>query len=576
MNIAPSIADRVFRNAKVYSVALDDTVTRAEAVAVAGGKIVYVGTDEGVQPFIGEKTEVTDCKGNTILPGFGDGHMHVSLSVNRYGGVRLYDLKEGPLHDPEYYIAEIQKRLKAYVAEHPDAKAVLGGGLDRAWFDGSLSGIVRPITRKDLDAAVSDRPVVIDSYCGHVCLFNSAALEKAGLLHTGIEQVPGGEIRIGEDGIPDGFVLETAAIYAVKGRFPESAWRPEDKHTAITLALADMAKEGITLCSDYLYNKDGYELLAGMAKNGELTARVSGSFTIYDKTADADLAYAIEHMHEYDVDDLMKTDAAKFFVDGIYALFEPFPPAACELMGWKEGYRGELLWDEDNFRKTAAAAQKAGFHLHAHAMGDRGGDIAADAFSYARKMEDKDGTKRNVIIHISFMKDETKRKMADAGLIANIQPLWEGLTRAGNASEETLLGEERFVSMYPSKSLMDKGVAVAFGTDFPVDPVNTFGLLQKSMTRLPLPSDSSYERCKHESAVNPAECTSLQQAVKAGTVNVAYELGLEQITGSIETGKSAELVLIDRDIEAVPAGRIYETKVLETLFKGKTVYRREN
>ena len=576
MDSSTSIADRVFRNAKVYSVSLDDTVTRAEAVAVADGKIVYVGTNEGSQAFIGEKTEVTDCKGNTILPGFGDGHMHISLSVNRYGGVRLYDLKEGgPVQEPEFYIAEIQKRLKAYAEENPDKPTILGGGFDRQWFDGTLSGIVRPITRKDLDAAVSDRPVVIDSYCGHVCLFNSKALEVAGLLHTGVEQIPGGEIRLGEDGIPDGFVLETAAIYAIKERIPSSTWGKEDKHKAILLALADMAKEGITITSDYLYNKDGYELLAEMAKNGELTTRVSGSFIFYERTADADLAYAIEHMHDFDVDDLMKADAAKFFVDGIYALFEPFSPETCKLMGWEEGYRGEMLWEEENLKKVAAATQKAGFHLHAHAMGDYAGDVAANAFSYARETEDKDGTKRNVIIHISFMKEETKRKMAQAGLIANIQPLWEGITRTGSASELVLLGEERFTTMYPNKSLMEKGIAVSYGTDFPVDPANTFGLLQKAMTRLPLPTDTQYELCKNDSAVNPAECTSLQQAIKAGTINVAYELGIETITGSIEVGKSAELVLIDRDLEATPVEKLYETKVLETLFKGKTVYKAE-
>ena len=575
LNNGMGAADRVFRNAKVYSVALDDTVIRAEAVAVKDGKIVYVGTDEGVSSFIGDKTEVTDCKGHTILPGFGDGHMHIGLAERRFGGVLLYDLMKD-YREPEYYIKEIQKRVKEYAAAHPDAKAILGSGWDRAWFDGSVNNYpVRPFTRHDLDAAVSDRPVILDSYCGHLCLYNSKALEEAGLLRPDVEQIPGGEIRMGEDGIPDGFIQETAAIDGVKALTPDSKWTKEARRDAIAACFDEMAKEGLTIATDYLYVKDAYEVLSQMATDGEFKARVSGSFTLYNDTAEEDLRYAVEHMHTYDVDDLMKTDAAKFFLDGNFALCEPYPAEMCEAMGLEPGFCGELLWDEETLKKTAAAAQKAGFHLHVHAMGDRTVDVAADAFGYARETEDKDKTKRNVIIHITLIKDETKRKMAKAGLIANLQPLWMGVTRTGNEQELTVLGEERFVNIYPCKSIMDSGVTVAFGSDFTVNPFDTFGSLQSAMTRLLPPRDVQYELCKNDPVVNPAERISLQQAVKAGTVNVAYELGLEKVTGSIEVGKSAELVLIDRDIEATPVDKLAEIKVLETLFKGKTVYKAE-
>ena len=570
-------ADRVFRNAKVYSVALDDTVTRAEAVAVKDGKIVYVGTNDGAAPFIGDKTRITDCKGCTILPGFGDGHMHIAFAEQRYGGVLLFDLKDLTPKKPEFYIAEIQKRIKAFMEEYPETPVLLGGGWDRVWFDGSL-GIypARPITRKDLDTALSDRPMVLLSYCGHVAIFNSKALEVAGMLHTGVEQIPGGEIRMGEDGIPDGFVQETAAIFTIMGRIPGCSWTKEDKHDAMAFCFTEMAKQGLTIGTDYLPNKDAYDILAQMAKNGEFTLRLSGSFTVYEKSAESDLAYAVEHRKEYEVEDLLKADAVKFFLDGNLALIEPYPPETCKAMGWAEGFRGDVLWDEENFKKIAAAAQKAGFHLHVHAMGDRAVDIAADVFGYAREQEDKDKTKRNVIVHISFIKDETKRKMAKAGLIANVQPLWENITYAGSAAEMKYFGKERFVNMYPNGSLMDNGIVVAFGSDFTVNPFDTFGSIQIAMTRLPLPTNQIlYECCKNEPTVNPAECLSLQQAVKAGTINVAYELGLENITGSIEAGKSAELVLIDRDLEATPVDKIYEIKVLETLFKGKSVYKAE-
>ena len=566
-------ADRVFRNAKIYSVALDDTVTRAEAVAVAGGKIVYVGTNDGAAPFIGPKTEVTDCKGKTILPGFGDGHMHIGLAERRYGGVILYDLMS-EIHEPEFYIKEIQKRLRDYVASHPDTKAVLGSGWDRAWFDGSINNNpIRPFTRHDLDAAVSDRPVILDSYCGHLCLYNSKALEEAGLLRTGVEQIPGGEIRMGADGIPDGFIQETAAINGVKALTPSSNWTKEARREAIASAFKDMAKEGITIATDYLHVKDAYDVLAQMAKDGEFTARVSGSFTLYNETADADLAYASEHRKEYEVGDLMKADAAKFFIDGNFALFDPYTKEACEALGVEEGFCGDLLWDEEIFRKTAVAALKAGFHLQVHAMGDRAVSVSAKAFADAAEIADKDKTKRNVIIHITLIDEETKRRMGKAGIIANVQPLWEGITVTGNEQELTFLGEKRFKNLYPCGSLMENGIVVAFGSDFTVNAFDTFGSLQTAITRLLSPHDVQYELCINDPVVNPAECISLQQAVKAGTINVAYELDLDKITGSIEVGKSAELVLIDRDIEATPADKLAEIKVVETVFKGKTVYK---
>ncbi|MCQ2752625.1 MAG: amidohydrolase family protein, partial [Coriobacteriales bacterium] len=175
-------ADRVFTNAKVYSIALDGTETRAQALAIKDGKIAYIGTDEGVQEFIGDATQVTDCQGGSILPGFGDAHMHFGLCHRRYSVVDLYDINNLPdVKTPDDAIKEIQKRVKEFADAHPSDPVIRGSGWAREWFIGMLGGINRPITRHDIDAAVSDRPVVLDSYCGHICLFNTKACEAAGL-----------------------------------------------------------------------------------------------------------------------------------------------------------------------------------------------------------------------------------------------------------------------------------------------------------------------------------------------------------------------------------------------------------
>lgn len=565
-------ADRVFINAKVYSVALDDTVTRAEAVAVKNGKIIYVGTDEGASSFIGKRTKVTDCMGNTLLPGFGDGHMHICQCTPRYVGVSFIKLQKKH-KKADYYIRQIQKLLTTYREKHPDARVIHGFGWDRGWFDGSLGFPVRPFTRKDIDAVVSDIPVMLFSYCGHVVLLNSKALEDGGLLHTGVEQVHGGLIRIGEDGIPDGYVQETAAINNIRARTPSIAYTKEDVQSAITSCLSDLAKQGLTLATDYLYDKTGYEVISKMAKEGNLTLRVRGSFTLFDKTAEDDLAYAVKNKQIYDVDDVMKVDTAKFFIDGNYALREPYTPETCKNMGWDEDFCGELLWDTGRFNEFAAAAQKAGFNLHAHAMGDRAVDVSAAVFSSARKSGDPEKKRRNVIVHLTLVSEEAKQTMADAGIVANVQPLWTGITAHGNESEYSALGKERFVSLYPYQSIIDHGVTVACGSDFPVSPSDLFGGIQTAVTRLPAPNNDLYELCKNDPVVNPSECVSLQDAIKSNTINVAYELGLEDVTGTIEPDKSADLILLDRNLENTPVDKICETKVLETVFRGNTVYK---
>ena len=165
--------------------------------------------------------------------------------------------------------------------------------------------------------------------------------------------------------------------------------------------------------------------------------------------------------------------------------------------------------------------------------------------------------------------------MGESGVIASVQPLWHGVSETGNEQERTYFGDKRYVELYPCNTLIDHGVTVAFGSDFPVYPLDTFGSIQTTMTRKITPNDLQYEICKNDPVVNPAECTSLQNAVKSGTINVAYELGLENITGSIELNKSAELVLIDCDLENTPVDQYYKIKVLETVFKGKTVYKAE-
>lgn len=176
------VADKIYKNAKIYSVALDGTETRAEALAIKDGKFVYVGDNEGVKDFTGDNTEVIDCNGKSIIPGLADAHMHLSYAAKKFGSCSFSDIVPNPKTDtPENVLKQMQEKLKVYADENKDTTVIRGIGWDRAWFSGGLQGIKMPLTGQAIDEVVPDKPAVLMSYCGHRLMLNTKALEVAGV-----------------------------------------------------------------------------------------------------------------------------------------------------------------------------------------------------------------------------------------------------------------------------------------------------------------------------------------------------------------------------------------------------------
>ena len=238
-------------NAKVYSVALDGTETRAEAVAVKDGKFVFIGSNEDAKTWIGENTQVTDCNGGSLLPGFGDAHMHLTQSAAVYAAADIHDLVEDFVNEtPDDVIAKIQKIVKKFADEHPNDPVIHVAGWDRMWFVGGLKGIVRPFTRYDLDAAVSDRPVFATSYCGHCAVLNSKAMELAGIAGKDTPEPPAGVLSRDKDGVPDGYLQENEVLIPARAAIPNFAYTSEQIHEAMLRALKDFRALGFTLLCD--------------------------------------------------------------------------------------------------------------------------------------------------------------------------------------------------------------------------------------------------------------------------------------------------------------------------------------
>ena len=561
-------ADKVYRNAKVYSVALDGTETHAEALVIKDGKFAYVGDETGATEWIGNTTEVIDCKGKSVIPGLGDAHLHHAQAVLKYGTCSFSHIVPNPETDtPDGVVKLIQEKLKTYAEEHKNAPVIRGFGWDRMWFAGVLQGIVRPFTRHDVDAVIPDKPVVLTSFCGHLVLLNTKALEAAGVTKDTDDHH--GLIVKEADGTPSGYISEPAIFRPIIYSIPNYDFTPEEYHDCLKKAFNDLNASGYTLLCDCQQVESSYAVLSEMARNGEFTARVSGVHNVNDATRESDLEKAIANRTKFDVDELFMVDTVKYFADGSLAMIEPYTERASDK---EPGTREPLLWDEEHLKESMALANKEGFNIHTHAMGSYAIRRVIDCYENAQQLYPNPKI-RNIIAHCTFIEPEDRVRMGKSHIIASNQPGWF----SDNPTEEPFMvawwGEDVVRQAYPSKSLIDNGVVCAYGSDFPVNAAYGLAGIQVAMTRRHVKQDPTYELFKDLPAALPNECVSLKEALQAHTIHVAYQAHLEKVTGSIEVGKSAELVVLDSNIETTPADQIQDIKVLETVFKGKTIFK---
>lgn len=571
--MSKTAADRILMNAKVYSVALDGTETRAEAVGIRDGIIVFIGSDEEAKAWIGENTVVTDCGGKSLIPGLGDAHMHLSAAASKFCSCDLTTIVPDPKKDtPDDVIRQIQEKLKAFAEAHPEDKVIHGGGWDRIWFTGALQGIVRPFTRHDLDAVISDRPAVISGFCGHVVMFNTKALEAVGLSKDTPEPAAG-ILRREPDGMPDGYIQEPVLYGPLIAKMPGYMFDERQIKESISQAFDLFASKGYTLMSDCQQQPIGYQALKDMAEHGEFKARVFGCHNVNDDSRDADLQRAVQNRTKYDVPDLFVSDTVKYFIDGSMAMIEPYTDEYCRENGLPQGFREPLLWNEEHMMDSMEQANKAGFNIHCHCMGDYAIRRTIDAYINAQNKAN-DPELRNIIAHCTYVAEEDKKRMGDNHIIASIQPGWFSDHPLSQPVQVQQYGEEKVKTCYPSKSLIDNGVVCAYGSDFAVNP--PFGLagIQTAMTRRFTKPEFTYAINKDLPAAMPEECISLREALQAHTINGAFQFHMEDRTGSIELGKSADLALLDSDLEATPVMEIQDIEVVETLFCGQTTFKR--
>ncbi len=539
----PAPADVVLAGGAAYTV---DAARRwADAVAVRGGRIVGLGSAFDVEPLIGPRTRVLHLGGRMVLPGFQDAHVHPTL-----GG--LLETR-CDLHDVSGRDSCLE-RVARYAVEHPEAAWIVGGGWSMDDFPGGTP------ERADLDAVVPDRPVFLTNRDGHGAWVNSRALTLAGVTRATPDPADG---RIERDAAdePSG-TLHEGAMELVRFLLPPTT--PAQWEQAILHAQAHLHRLGITAWQDASVREETLAAYRALAERGELTARVEGNLLWTRDRGEEQLADLLSQRATGTVGRL-RIRGAKLFQDGVIenftaAMLEPYLDAA----GCPTDDRGLRLFEPETLCRHVALLDSHGFQVHIHAIGDAAVRDALDAFEVARE-ENGPRDARHHIAHIQVVHPDDVPRFARLGVVANAQPLWACPSAYIRELTIPFIGPERAAWLYPFGSLRRAGAILAFGSDWTVSTADPLPQIEVAVSRA-APGDLDGE------ALLPDERIDLPAALAAFTIGAAYVNFLERETGSIEVGKLADLVVLDRDLFSAPAVRPSEARVVLTLVEGEAVY----
>ncbi|MDH3521726.1 MAG: amidohydrolase [Myxococcales bacterium] len=538
----PAAADLALRGGAVYT--LDATRSWAHAVAIRAGRIVYVGTDRGLEPFLGEKTRIVDLGGRMLLPSFQDAHIH-SIS----GGLRALSCELGGLRSAEAY----GQAVADYAAAHPDEAWIRGGGWQMSAFPGAIPD------RRLLDAIVPDRPVYLRSTDGHSAWVNSKALEIAGITRETPDPKDGRIDRDPKTGEAVG-ALQEGAMDLVEKKIPPPTL--EQRADALRYTLRMLNGFGITAFQDASARWDRGDLatFAFLDERGELSARVIASQWWERERGLEQLEELVARRAQFTRGRLRAT-SVKIMQDGVMenhtaVLLEPYVGLP--------GVRGIPMLEPEALERAVTALDREGFQVHFHAIGDGAIRQSLDAVEAARAANGDRGN-RHHISHIQLFHPDDIPRFRELDVVANFQPLWAYADEYITELTLPFLEPERARYIYPIASLERSGAVLAFGSDWSVSSANPFEEIETAVTRMGANGET-------DAPYLPEERIDLPVALAAFTMGSAYVNFLERETGSIEVGKSADLIVLDRDLFSIAPTQISETRVLLTLLEGKPVH----
>jgi predicted amidohydrolase YtcJ len=539
-------ADVIFVHANVYTGVPDDTpfssVLRAEAIAVKADRILAVGKTFDLQKLKGDQTQVIDLDGHFVMPGFNDAHLHLADAGLQKLGVDVQGVKS---------LDEFRERVRAKVEAAKAGDWILGGGWDE-----TLWPVKTLPTRWDLDEVSGGHPIFLTRVDGHLAVANTRALQLASVT-LATRDPKGGHIDRNQNGEPTGILRDTAQD-AVTSAIP--APTRDFQRRGIEVALADLAEHGVTSAQDNS-SWESFQIYEDLEKEGKLTARIS-EWLPFDASVDELQQKRSSHPQS---DLLLHTGMLKGFMDDSMgghtaALLEPYADDPKN--------SGLPRYEADKLNAMTKERALAGFQIGFHAIGDKGIQMALDAFDEAEKAAKEAKVKaanggddyRLRVEHAQCPTPAQITRFKQLKVIASMQPT-HVLTDMRWAQDR--LGPKRAATCYAWNSFLTKGVTLAFGTDYNVEPISPFRGLYAAITR---------KREDGKQEFFPEQRITMDQAIAAYTTGSAFAQFEEKEKGMLKAGMLADFVVLDRDVTAVSPEKLLATKVLRTVVGGKTVY----
>jgi predicted amidohydrolase YtcJ len=542
-------ADAIFVHGNIYTGVASTgsgSIQREEAIAVRGDRILAVGKTDDIAKLKGPQTQVIDLGGRFVMPGFNDAHLHLADAGLKKLNVDLTGVKN---------LDEFRARIQAKVKTAKPDEWILGGGWDETMWRGQALP-----NRWDLDEISEGHPVFLDRVDWHLAVANTRALQLANI--TSASHDPeGGTIDRDGNGQPTGILRDTAqkAVYAV---LPPPT--RERLRQGLELALADLSQHGITSAQDYSPDWRNFQIYEELEKEGKLPVRIS-EWLPFDETIPELQKKRDSHTR---TDLMLHTGMLKGFMDGSLgghtaALLEPYAD--------EPNNSGLPRYEAVKLNEMARERVLAGFQLGFHAIGDKGVQLALDAYAGAeqaardQKVKAPDGSEdfRLRIEHAQITTPAQIERFKSLDVIASMQPshLLNDMRWA-----QDRLGPKRAATSYAWAALLHEGVTLAFGTDYPVEPITPFRGLYAAVTRKSEDGKLEYF---------PENKLTMDEAIAAYTTGSAFAEFEEKEKGKIAPGMLADFVVLDQDVTALSPEKILTTKVLRTVVGAKTVYERK-
>ncbi|MER8522083.1 amidohydrolase [Mesorhizobium sp. M0644] len=548
-----SNADLIVTNARVLT--MDEGNPTAEAVAIKDGNIMAVGDRRTIEALKGPATKIIDAQGGSVVPGFIEAHMHL------FGGAaELDNLHLQGVHGFD----ALSDAIRAYAAARPNAKLLLGAGVDY-----TILSKEEPVTRHHLDRIIADRPFAMSASDHHTMWANTKALELAGILH-GKQLGPGNEIVMGADGLAAGELREGEAFGPILELSGQNRVRlglatggePDPYPSAAEIAAdRDLMHRGLEWCARHgitsIQNMDGnlyqLELLAGLEQEGRLLCRTKIPFHFKNFMSLDRLEKASSMASSYQ-SEWLSSGMVKVFYDGV---LEGWTAVMVDDYADRPGWRGEPLFTPEHLAEVAVEADRRGLQVAVHSIGDGAVRAVLDGYEAAQRKNGKRDS-RHRVEHIEVTTAADVPRFAELGVVASMQPPHPpGAMDFPLEPTLSRIGRERWPLSYAWRTLKQAGAHVVFASDWPVSRIEPILGIQAAMLRKPWADGV------------PDQSFSLLEALAGYTVEGAYAEFMEHRKGRLKTGYLADLVVLSADIETTEPGLLHKVHPVTTICGGK-------